>query len=116
MARARPFAPCLFLPYSRRHSLPKGAVVVNVSSYADPPFCTLSPMWAHGGIPIPGIPGATADCVEGIWQGLKVIRGSIAHRYFSGPAGGRGEAVGALVQRQAPQDRRGPRENLSGRV
>jgi hypothetical protein len=42
-------------------------------------------MWVHGGIPVPGLPGATSDTVEGIWQGLKVLRGGIAPRYFSGP-------------------------------
>jgi hypothetical protein len=41
-------------------------------------------MWVHGGIPVPGMPGATSDTVEGIWQGLKVIRGAVAPRYFAG--------------------------------
>jgi hypothetical protein len=47
-------------------------------------------MWVHGGIPVPGMPGVTSDTVEGIWQGLKVIRGEIAPRYFSGSCGKRG--------------------------
>jgi hypothetical protein len=47
-------------------------------------------MSVHGGIPIPGMPGVTSDTVEGIWQGLKVIRGDIAQRYFSGSCGKRG--------------------------
>ena len=84
------FAPCQFLPYSRRGALPKAATVYDVSRYADPPYCTLSPMWVHGGIPVPGMPGVTSDTVEGIWQGLKVIRGAIAPRYFDGPCGKRG--------------------------
>jgi hypothetical protein len=90
MSRKKSFAPCVFLPYSHREYLPAGAVVIDVSSYAEFPYCTLSPMWAHGGIPVPGMPGATSDTVEGIWQGLKVIRGSIAPRYFRGPGQKRG--------------------------
>ena len=90
MARTHRFAPCLFLPYSQRGTLRKGATVYDVSSYADPPYCTLSPIWVHGGIPVPGMPGGTSDTVEGIWQGLKVIRGTIAPRYFTGPGGKRG--------------------------
>ncbi len=66
-------APLLFLPYSHRENVPKGSTIVDVSSYADPPYFTLSPMWAHGGIPIPGMRGQTSDSVEGIWQGLKVF-------------------------------------------
>ena len=86
----RLFAPCIFIPYSHRGNLPKGSLVYDVSSYADLPYCTLSPMWVHGGIPVPGMHGATSDSVEGIWQGLKVIRGKIAPRYFSGPGQKRG--------------------------
>jgi catechol 2,3-dioxygenase-like lactoylglutathione lyase family enzyme len=81
---------CVFLPYSHRGNLPAGSVIYDVSSYADFPYCTLSPMWPHGGIPVPGMPGTTSDSVEGIWQGLKVIRGEIAPRYFSGPGPKRG--------------------------
>jgi hypothetical protein len=36
------------------------------------------------------MPGVTSDTVEGIWQGLKVIRGAIAQRYFTGSCGKRG--------------------------
>ena len=36
----------------------------------------LSPFYPHGGIPIPlESNGLTATCVEGIWQGLKVVEG-----------------------------------------
>jgi hypothetical protein len=90
MSKAKRFTRCVFIPAAHREHLPRGAVVVDVSSYADAPLCTLSPMWVHGGIPIPGMPGATSDPVEGIWQGLKVIRGKTAPRYFSGPGQKRG--------------------------
>ena len=33
----------------------------------------LSPFFPHGNIPVPGMPGVTASCVEAIWQGLKVF-------------------------------------------
>lgn len=33
----------------------------------------LSPFYPHGNIPIPGMPGRTASCVEAVWQGLKVF-------------------------------------------
>src|SRR5207248_9110280 len=72
----------LFRSCSHREYLPAGSVVIDASSYAEFPYCTLSPMWVHGGIPVPGMPGTTSDTVEGIWQGLKVIRGAIAPRYF----------------------------------
>jgi hypothetical protein len=64
--------------------------VFDVSSYADLPYRLLSPFYPHGGIPVPGRPGAASDSVEGIWQGLKVIRGRIAPRYFHGPGRKRG--------------------------
>jgi hypothetical protein len=47
-------------------------------------------MWVHGGIPVPGMEGVTSDTVEGIWQGLKIIRGAMAPRYFSGAGRKRG--------------------------
>jgi hypothetical protein len=90
MAKTTHFAPCVFLPCSSRKQLPPEAVVYDVSSYADFPLCSLSPMWVHGGIPVPGMPGTTSDTVEGIWQGLKVIRGDVAPRYFKGPGHKRG--------------------------
>ena len=83
MKRSSPtFARCVFVPYSQRDNLPKNAKVYDVSSYADEPFCRLSPMYVHGGIPVPGMAGITSDTVEGIWQGLKLIRGKTAPRYF----------------------------------
>jgi len=90
MAQRQPWAPCVFLPFRLREQVPKGALVYDVSSYAEYPCCTLSPFWPHGGIPVPGMPGTTSDCVEGIWQGLKVIGGKIASRYFSGQGHKRG--------------------------
>jgi hypothetical protein len=91
MARKqRSYTRCTFLPYSHRENVPAGVRVYDVSSYADEPFCRLSPMWAHGGIPVPGLERVTSDSVEGIWQGLKVIRGKTAPRYFRGRGQKRG--------------------------
>lgn len=75
-----------FLPYRqlKQGRPPEGTLWVDVSSYADEPYNQLSPFFPHGGIPIPGRPGQTSDSVEGIWQGLKVIRGQIAPRFFQG--------------------------------
>ena len=36
----------------------------------------LSPLYPHGGIPVPFSEGYTATCVEAIWQGLKVFEGT----------------------------------------
>ncbi len=87
-----PAEPARFLPYSevQRHRPPPGALWIDVSSEGDAPLDGLSPMYPHGGIPVPGLPGAMADSVEGIWQGLKVIRGKTAPRYFRGPGKKRG--------------------------
>jgi hypothetical protein len=87
---SRSFARCVFVPRYHVENLPASGLVIDVSSYADPPFCALSPMWVHGGIPVPGMLGATSDTVEGVWQGLKVIRGKTAPRYFRGPGVKRG--------------------------
>ena len=84
------FTKCTFLPYSHRENVPAEIQVYDVSSYADPPWCELSPLWAHGGIPIPGTTGMTSDSVEGIWQGLKVIRGKTAPHLFRGRGQKRG--------------------------
>lgn len=84
------FARCYFLPYSQRANVPAGALVYDVSSYAEMPYRTLSPFYVHSGIPVPGMPGQTSDTVEGIWQGLKVIRGEFAPRLFHGSGRKRG--------------------------
>ena len=57
------FARCVFLPYSHRENMPAGSVVYDVSSYADPPWYIFSPVYAHGGIPVPGMPGTVSDTV-----------------------------------------------------
>src|SRR5262245_10732728 len=88
--RQRTFTRCVFLSDNHRENAPAGARIYDVSSYADPPYCQLSPVWAHGGIPIPGMPGKSSDSVEGIWQGLKVIRGKIAPHLFRGRGQKRG--------------------------
>jgi hypothetical protein len=90
MPKISRFTPCVFIPYRERGRFPNGGRVYDVSSYAEHPYCLLSPMWPHGGIPVPGAPGTTSDSVEGIWQGLKVIHGKTAPRYFSGPGQKRG--------------------------
>lgn len=86
MPRIRRLARCRFLPYAEvlRASPPTGVVWIDVSSAAAPPLDQLCPDYPHGGIPIPGMPDRTADSVEGIWQGLKVIRGRTAPRFFEG--------------------------------
>ena len=100
MSRSAQFARCVFVPRYHVENLPAGSVVYDVSSYAEPPFCELSPMWVHGGIPVPGLPGQTSDTVEGVWQGLKVIRGKTAPRFFRGPGAQAPEHQGA---RQRPR-------------
>ncbi|HEY1192276.1 MAG TPA: hypothetical protein VGE74_31920 [Gemmata sp.] len=90
MSRAVGFARCVFCPRYHVENLPSGSTVFDVSSYAEPPLCELSPMWVHGGIPVPGWPSELSDTVEGVWQGLKVIRGATAPRYFGGPGAKRG--------------------------
>lgn len=53
-----------------------GCLVIDVTSNsADADFLKFSPFYPHGGIPVPGMPGRTAACVEGIWQGLKTFEG-----------------------------------------
>lgn len=89
MPRSRKLVRCRFLPYRRvRTETPSEEMLwIDVSSTAEPPFNQFSPFYPHGDIPIPGMTDGTADSVEGIWQGLKVIRGKTAPRYFHG--GGR---------------------------
>ncbi len=50
------------------------AIIVDVTSRAKDDFVKLSPFYPHGGIPVPNCPGVTAECIEGIWQGLKVFQ------------------------------------------
>ena len=84
--------PCRFLPYNqaRKKNQPEGVIWRDVSSHADHPWNLFSPYYQHGGIPVPGMKGRTSDTVEGIWQGLKVIKGETADRYFKGRGRKRG--------------------------
>ena len=50
-----------------------GAVIADVTSNAKDGLVKLSPFYPHGGIPVPFSEGITAECVEGVWQGLKVF-------------------------------------------
>lgn len=74
---------CHFVAFSKRKHVSK-ALLIDVSSYAEDPYCQFSPFYVHGDIPIPGKEKQLSDSVEGIWQGLKVIRKKIAPRYFHG--------------------------------
>lgn len=49
------------------------AIIADVTSKAQDGLVKLSPFYPHGGIPVPFSPGTMAECVEGIWQGLKVF-------------------------------------------
>jgi len=44
----------------------------------------LSPFIAYGNIPVPGQKRMCSDSVEGIWQGLKIIKGKTDFSYFRG--------------------------------
>lgn len=51
-----------------------GALILDITSRS--PYAglrILSPFYPHNNIPVPGMPGVTATCVEAIWQGLKVF-------------------------------------------
>jgi len=50
-----------------------GALICDVTSRGEEPWVRFSPFFPHGGIPIPNSPGISAQCVEGLWQGLKVF-------------------------------------------
>ncbi|WP_150122621.1 DUF6939 family protein [Rhodopirellula islandica] len=86
MPRPRKLVKCKFLPYFqvRTGSPPPGVLWLDVSSSGESPLDQFSPFFPHGGIPIPGMESKRSDSVEGIWQGLKVIRGGIAARFFEG--------------------------------
>ena len=47
-------------------------LIIDVTSKAPDAFVRLSPFYPHGNIPIPNSK-ATSECVEGVWQGLKVF-------------------------------------------
>ena len=50
-----------------------GAVAIDVTSRGAEPWVRFSPFYPHGGVPIPQTSNATAQSVEGLWQGLKVF-------------------------------------------
>ncbi|MGI8982127.1 MAG: DUF6939 family protein [Pirellulaceae bacterium] len=50
-----------------------GALLLDVTSKGSEPWVQFSPFYPHGSIPIPNSPGAFAQSVEGLWQGLKVF-------------------------------------------
>jgi hypothetical protein len=41
MGKRNTFTPCVFVPFRLRRQVPAGALVYDVSSYADHPLCTL---------------------------------------------------------------------------
>ncbi|MUG96150.1 hypothetical protein F7734_28940 [Scytonema sp. UIC 10036] len=49
------------------------ALIIDVTSRGSEPWVRFSPMYPHGGIPVPFSPGYFSTTVEGIWQGLKVF-------------------------------------------
>ena len=49
------------------------AIIADVTSHAKDSLLKLSPFFPHGGIPVPFSDNVTAECVEAIWQGLKVF-------------------------------------------
>lgn len=49
------------------------AIIADVTSNAKDGLVKLSPFFPHGDIPVPFSDGVVAECVEGIWQGLKVF-------------------------------------------
>jgi hypothetical protein len=60
-------------------------VSFDVSSYGQEPYCRLSPFTYSDKfqIPVPGMDKTFSNSVEGIWQGLKIINGSIDAKLFS---------------------------------
>ena len=49
------------------------AQIFDLTSKGTEPWVRFSPFYPHGGIPLPNTPGAFAQSVEGLWQGLKVF-------------------------------------------
>jgi hypothetical protein len=48
-------------------------VLLDVTSRGELPWQRCSPFYPVGDIPVPGMANATAESVEGLWQGLKVF-------------------------------------------
>ena len=59
-----------------------GAIIADVTSNAKDGLVKLSPFFPHGNIPVPFSDGVVAECVEGIWQGLKVFENEGIDRKF----------------------------------
>ncbi|MCR4764755.1 MAG: hypothetical protein K5856_01075 [Bacteroidaceae bacterium] len=49
------------------------AMIIDVTHLAKDKFVEFSPLYPHGGIPVPFSTPIEAASVEGIWQGLKVF-------------------------------------------
>ncbi len=81
--------------------------VIDLTSKGDLPWRRFSPFYAHGGIPIPLSPGATAWSVEGIWQALKVFeheevdRSKLTVTNMQGIKRSAGKARGKVLGHQA---------------
>ena len=58
------------------------AIIADVTSNAKDGLVKLSPFYPHGDIPVPFSDGVVAECVEGIWQGLKVFENEGVDRAF----------------------------------
>ena len=48
------------------------AIIVDTTSHAEGDFVKFSPFYPHGHIPVPMM-DEESECLEGIWQGLKVF-------------------------------------------
>ena len=59
------------------------AQIVDTTSHAEGDFIKFSPFYPHGHIPVPGMPGTVSECMEGVWQGLKVFEHEgVDHKSF----------------------------------
>lgn len=58
---------------------------VDVSGYGNPPFSLLSPYTYSKRffLPVPGLEDVYSHSVEGVWQGLKIIQGTIEEKLFT---------------------------------
>lgn len=66
-----------FLPKSRmkkflqRTDLPADMMAIDVSNKTTSEWRVLAPIFNHGDIPVPGMPGVCSRTIEGLWEGLK---------------------------------------------
>lgn len=49
------------------------AIIIDMTNQGEGGWIKLSPLYPHGGIPVPFSTGYFSETVEGIWQGLKVF-------------------------------------------